>query len=613
MLKMLVAKDAPMSFDQIEMISLLWTAKDRSKFMASLLQFETNLKDKKVVTECKIAILSGSTTSLVSRLLKLFLCNNGIKAEIYEGHFGNFFIDAMNPSAELLAFKPDIVYIHSSRVNLASFGNLRRFVTSDEDDTFVDKEISKSLKIWGSLSDQLDCWIIQNNVDFRTDLSLGNSEATETFGYNLITNEINRRLVFESKNFGQVLIHDINSLSASIGLDDWWSSRDWIQYGLAVSTIAHPRLGFSLACVITSILGESKKCLVLDFDNTLWGGIIGEVGVDSIELDPDTSRGKAFIEFQLTIKDLASRGVLIAGCTKNEMKNALAGLNHPNSILKLEDFAVIEASWDPKPVAMQRIIKSLNIGARAFVFVDDSKIEVHSVKTEFPEIETVLLDSKYPEKYPSCVLRPRYFESVKLTREDISRKGSQLPAKLKKLGDMSSYDHMRMLRDLNAVATIGRPTSDQFERVLQLVNKTNQFNLNGLRRTLPELKKLAEDTESIVLVAQFKDDLMNYGLTSVIGGRFEAQTFKVEIWVMSCRTFDRYLEHAMLLALRDRIKNKSNGDFSLNFKRTTRNDYFVSTCAKMGLFAKGIDDGNCQVDGQGTILLNEIPLQVVFR
>ena len=602
-----------MSLAQTEMTQLLLTAKDRGAFMASLLQFEANLKDKKIIAECKIAILSGSTTSLVSRLLKLFLLNNGIRAEVFEGHFGNFFIDSMNPSADLLAFKPDIIYIHTSRVNLKSFGNSRGFVTGDDGNSFVDDEISQSLKIWKSLSGRFDCWIIQNNFDLPVDSALGNSEATEAFGHNLVTNEINRRLVSESKSFGQVLIHDVNSLSASIGLDDWWSSRDWIQYGLAVSTIAHPRLGFSLASVITSILGESKKCLVLDFDNTLWGGIIGEVGVNSIELGPDTSRGKAFLEFQLTIKDLASRGVLIAGCTKNETKNALAGLNHPNSILKPEDFAVIEASWDPKPVAMQRIIQSLNIGARSFVFVDDSKIEVHSVKTEFPEIETILLDSKFPEKYSSCVLRPRFFESVKLTREDISRKGSQLPAHVKKPTDTSSYDHMQMLRDLNAVATIGKPTSDQLERVLQLVNKTNQFNLNGIRRTPSEIKRFAEDTESLLLVGEFKDDLSNYGLTTVIGGRFVAQTFKVEIWVMSCRTFDRYLEHAMLVALRDEIAKKANGELSLDFKRTARNDYFVTTGAGLGLFAPNIEDGICQVDGKKLVLPMEMPLKVVLR
>ena len=602
-----------MSPTQTEMIPLLWTVKDRGIFMASLQQFEESLKHKTIITGCKIAILSGSTTSLVSRLLKLFLLNNGIKAEILEGHFGNFFIDAMNPSAELIAFEPDVIYIHSSRVNLKSFGNLRSFEASDDGHSLVDNEVSQSLKIWKSLSDKFDCWVIHNNFDLSPESPLGNSEATEDFGHNYATTEINRRLVSESKNFAQVLIHDLNSLSASIGLDEWWSSRDWIQYGLAVSTMAHPRLGFSLASVITSVLGESKKCLVLDFDNTLWGGVIGEVGINGIELGPDSSRGKAFLEFQLTIKDLASRGVLIAGCTKNEMKNALSGLNHPNSILKPEDFAVIEASWDPKPIAIRRIIENLNFGMRAFVFVDDSKIEVHSVKTEFPEIESILLDSKFPEKYSSMVLRPRYFESFKLTKEDISRKGTQATPRVKKLKNASTYDHMQMLKDLNAVATIGRPTSDQLERVLQLVNKTNQFNLNGIRRTPLEIKKFAEDADSLVLVGEFRDDLTNYGLTTVIGGRFEGGSFKVEIWVMSCRTFDRYLEHAMLLALRSEIAIESANGFSLDFKRTARNDYFVGTGVALGLFDKSITDGTCQVDGKMMVIPSELPMKVVSR
>lgn len=116
-----------------------------------------------------------------------------------------------------------------------------------------------------------------------------------------------------------------------------------------------------------------------------------------------------------------------------------------------------------------------------------------------------------------------------------------------------------------------------------------------------------------MLVGEFKDDLSNYGLTTVIGGRFVAQTFKVEIWVMSCRTFDRYLEHAMLVALRDEIAKKANGELSLDFKRTARNDYFVTTGAGLGLFAPNIEDGICQVDGKKLVLPMEMPLKVVLR
>ena len=602
-----------MSSEQTEMIRLLWTSKDRATFMASVAGFEADVKSNEIIAECKIAILSGSTTSLVSRLLKLFLLNNGIKAEIFEGHFGNFFIDAMNPSAELVAFKPDIIYVHTSRVNLKSFGKVRDFRNNDSSDSLVTQEVSQAKAIWKSLNDRFDCWIIQNNMDLVPDSPLGNSEGTEAMGHNSVAREINQHLVDESKNFGQVLIHDINALSASIGLEEWWSPRDWIQYGLATSTISHPRLAFSLAAVVTSILGESKKCLVLDFDNTLWGGVIGEVGVNGIELGPDSSRGKAFLDFQLTIKDLVSRGVLIAGCTKNEKQTALSGLSHPNSILRPEDFAVIEASWDPKPVAIKRIIETLNIGSRSLVFVDDSKIEVHAVKTEFPEIESVVLDSKFPEKYSSMVLQPRYFESIKLTKEDISRKGTQASPRVKKLQSVSTYDHVQMLRDLNAVATIGRPSVDQLDRVTQLVNKTNQFNLNGIRRTPSEIKRLAQDIDSCLLIGEFKDDLTNYGVVTVIGGQFVGDYFRVDVWVMSCRTFDRYLEHAMILALRDEMSTRSIEVLNLEFKRTARNDYFVNSCAALGLFEKSISDGSCSVQVSNVTIADELPLKVVLR
>ena len=602
-----------MSSEQTEMIRLLWTSKDRATFMAGVAGFEADVKSNEIIAECKIAILSGSTTSLVSRLLKLFLLNNGIKAEIFEGHFGNFFIDAMNPSAELVAFKPDIIYVHTSRVNLKSFGKVRDFQNNDSSDSLVTQEVSQAKAIWKSLNDRFDCWIIQNNIDLTPDSSLGNSEGTELMGHNSVAREINQHLVAESNNFGQVLIHDINALSASIGLEEWWSPRDWIQYGLATSTISHPRLAFSLAAVVTSILGESKKCLVLDFDNTLWGGVIGEVGVNGIELGPDSSRGKAFLDFQLTIKDLVSRGVLIAGCTKNEKKTALSGLSHPNSILRPEDFAVIEASWDPKPVAIKRIIETLNIGSRSLVFVDDSMIEVHAVKTEFPEIESVVLDSKFPEKYSSMVLRPRYFESIKLTKEDISRKGTQASPRVKKLQSVSTYDHVQMLRDLNAVATIGRPSVDQLDRVTQLVNKTNQFNLNGIRRTPSEIKRLAQDIDSCLLIGEFKDDLTNYGVVTVIGGQFVGDYFRVDVWVMSCRTFDRYLENAMILALRDEMSTRSIEVLNLEFKRTARNDYFVNSCAALGLFEKSISDGSCSVQVSNVTIADELPLKVVLR
>ena len=137
--------------------------------------------------------------------------------------------------------------------------------------------------------------------------------------------------------------------------------------------------------------------------------------------------------------------------------------------------------------------------------------------------------------------------------------------------------------------------------------------MNGVRRTPSEIKRFAEDVDSVLLVGEFKDDLTNYGLTTVIGGRYENNAFKADIWVMSCRTFDRYLEHAMLLALQKQMSVRSVDNFGFDFKRTGRNDYFVATCVGLGLFKETIKDGDCQVDAKKMVIPAELPMKVVFR
>ncbi len=211
------------------------------------------------------------------------------------------------------------------------------------------------------------------------------------------------------------------------------------------------------------------------------------------------------------------------------------------------------------------------------------------------------------------VLRPRYFESLKLTKEDISRKGTQASPRVKKVSNGSSYDHIQVLKDLNAVVTIGKPSADQLERVAQLVNKTNQFNLNGQRRSPSEIKRLAQDSDSCLLVGEFKDDLTNYGVVTVIGGEFVDDYFKVDVWEMSCRTFDRYLEHAMISALRDEMSTRSIDVLSLELKRTSRNDYFINTCSALGLFEKSVGDGSCSLQVSSITTADEPPLKVVFK
>ena len=600
------------TFDS-NIVSLLWTARDRANLISNIAGYESASFSRESFINCRIAILSGSTTSLVSRLLKLFLLDRGVTAEVFEGNFGNYMIDSINPSDELLNFKPDIIYLHMTRVNLKVFKAQRDFAARYDTFQLIDQELEQITSAWKSLGEKLDCWIIQNNFELPPDQLLGNAEVTDVIGHNFVVNELNHRLVAESRKFSNVVMHDMSTLSATVGLEEWWSPRDWIKYGFAISVISHPRLSFSLASIVGSILGESKKCLIVDFDNTLWGGVVGELGVGGIELGPNSFRGKAFYDFQITIKDLQSRGVILAGCTKNELENALSGLRHPSSILSVGDFATIEASWDPKPIAVRRILDTVNFQANNVVFADDSEVEIASVKSVFPEIETLLLDSKYPERYSNWLLRPRYFETVRVTSDDANRKKTKFKKESRRPGSFREFDQVKLLKDLNGTLSIRRPSIDQLDRVVQLVNKTNQFNLNGLRRSPSEIRKFYESEGCCLLVCDFKDDLADYGVISAMGGTFDGDCLTIDFWVMSCRVFDRYIEVALISKLKQRLMTNSVSFLKMRVKKTGKNNYFIRSGARLGFPVQSSSDEDWLIPLDSIPAFEFLPIKVDFE
>jgi len=595
------------------MVSLLWTTKDRANLISNIARYESSSRDRVGFSKCRIAILSGSTTSLVSRLLKLFLLDRGVDAEIFEGNFGNYIIDSMSPSDELNAFKPDIIYLHTSRVNLKIFRVSRDFAADNEKFSVIDQELELLTSAWKSLSEKFDCWIIQNNFDLPPHQSLGNAELTDVIGWNFVISELNQRLVAESRTFDNVVVNDINALSATVGLEEWWSPRDWIKHGFAISVISHTRLSFNLSTIIGTILGESKKCLIIDFDNTLWGGVVGELGVGAIELGPNSDRGKAFYDFQITIKDLQSRGVILAGCTKNDIDSALSGLSHPSSILSVDDFATIEASWDPKPIAVQRILETVNLKGSNVVFADDSEVEIASVKLAFPEIETLFLDSTYPERYSNLLLRPRYFETLKVTSDDANRKKTKFIKRPSRSYSSREFDQIKLLESLNGKLSISTPSINQLDRVIQLINKTNQFNLNGLRRSPNEIKKFLESKECCLLICEFKDDLADYGIIATIGGTFESDCLTIDIWVMSCRVFDRYIEIALISQLKQILMTRTVRFLKMRVKKTGRNSYFLQTGLRLGLSGDASFDECWLISVDSIPTFDSLPIKVDFK
>ncbi len=303
-----------------------------------------------------------------------------------------------------------------------------------------------------------------------------------------------------------------------------------------------------MAAIFRAIYGRSRKCLVLDLDNTLWGGVIGDDGVDRIRIGKETAEAEAFTAFQQYCKRIRQRGVLLAVCSKNTDAIAREGFRHPDSVLSLEDFAAFRANWEPKHENLLAIARELNIGVDSLVFVDDNPAERAIVAAQLPAVAVPDVGSDVTQ-FIRVIERERYFESVRLSSDDVAR-ASQYAANAQRVEAESRFaSYGEYLDSLQMQAEIGPFTPVYMDRIAQLINKTNQWNLTTRRYTRGEVDRVAEAPDHVTLYGKLADVFGDNGLISIIIGRREGAALHVDTWLMSCRVLKRDMELAMLDAL----------------------------------------------------------------
>lgn len=336
--------------------------------------------------EKNIAILGGSTTSDIKLILELFLLNYGIRPNFYESEYNQFWQDAMFDNQKLDEFKPDIIFIHTSNRNIINYPSIN--ATKEEVESLLNDEYEKYQSMWETLNAKYHCPIIQNNFDYPYYRLLGNQDAVFHYGkVNFIT-KLNLKFAEYAANNEKFFINDINYQSSLYGLEKWADQFYWHMYKYALAVPAIPTLAYNVANIIKAIYGKNKKGLVLDLDNTLWGGVVGDDGVENIAIGEETSEGQVYSEFQQYLKEIKSLGVILNVNSKNDMENAIAGLNHPDGTLRPDDFIVIKANWNPKSQNMQEIADELNLGVDSLVFVDDNPAERAIINQHIPNVET---------------------------------------------------------------------------------------------------------------------------------------------------------------------------------------------------------------------------------
>lgn len=548
-------------------------------------------EQKNAVLKKKIAILGGSTTDDVRQMLELFLLNYGIEAEFYESGYNQYYQDAMFPNDELIHFAPDLIYIHTSNRNIKAYPQLSD--TEEEVAVKLQSTVEEYITVWEQLTQDYHCPIIQNNMELPDYRLMGNRDASDYRGRIRFISNINEQFYLYAQSHHNFYINDIHYLSASYGLERWTDPFSWYMYKYALNIQAIPYLAYNLANIIKAIYGRNKKAFVLDMDNTLWGGVIGDDGVERIEIGQESALGQAYAEFQEYIKQHKELGIVLNIASKNEMENALSGLKHPSSVLRKEDFICIKANWEPKSNNIAEIAEDLNILPDGIVFVDDNPAERELVRMQMPGIAVPEISTV--ENYIREIDRQGYFEVTNLSEDDRGRNRMYQENARRNEAKREFQDYREYLLSLKMQGEIRPFEKLYFSRITQLINKSNQFNLTTRRFTQNEIEEIASHDKYITLYGRLSDKFGDNGIVSVVIGQKKENVCHIIEWLMSCRVLKRDMEMAMMDGLVERCRQEGIDKVRGYYYPTAKNKMVKNFYYEMG-FEKIAEDaeGNSQ-------------------
>ena len=547
--------------------------KKRRKLKKSLLADGSQRMEK------RIAVLGGSTTNDIISMLELFLLNCGIQPAFYQSEYAQYWQNAMFDNPELESFQPDLIFIHTTSRNITE-APLPLSASEQEVRDALERQFSHFSQMWERLHEVYHCPIIQNNFELPSSRLMGNRDAWDCHGMVWFIQELNRKFGQYAASHSDFYLHDLHYLAASYGLDAWHDDSYWYLYKYAMTLDAVPELAYSLTRIIRSIYGKNKKVLALDLDNTLWGGVIGDDGQEGIAIGQETAEAEAYTEVQEYCKAQKQLGVLLTVCSKNEPENAKLGLSHPDSVLHEEDFVTICANWEPKDQNLLHTAETLSLLPESFVFVDDNPAERDIVSAQIPGIAVPAFDS--PTDCIRVLDHAGYFETTTFSaadanRSEMYRANAQRAQMQQTYANYTDYllglDMHAEIRDFDPVA---------LPRIVQLTNKSNQFNLTTRRYTQSEMEQIAADDKHIRLYGRLRDKFGDNGIASVVIGEISGDTLHIELWLMSCRVLKRDMELAMLDTLVAACRERNICNICGYYYQTAKNGMVRDLFGKFG-------------------------------
>ena len=538
--------------------------------MKEFTQLKKNLKkDFSNLKPIKLAILGDTATQFLAQALRGLGHDNGINLEIWEADFNQIERQVYDLSSELYEFKPEIVIVFQSSHKLLGKYNK---IKPNQHLLFASNELDTIENIYANLTNNLKAKIIYYNYTEIDDSVFGNFANKTESSFLFQLRKLNYELMSFASKKQNLYLCDISSIQNQVGKSNFFQPHIYISTEMVLSIDVLPRVASKTIDLINNLNGKFKKCVILDLDNTTWGGIIGDDGIENIQIG-SLGIGKAFSEFQYWIKKLKNRGIIIAVCSKNTESIAKEPFEkHPDMVLRMEDISVFKANWNNKADNIRQIQSILNIGFESMVFLDDNPFERNIVRENIPEICVPELPED-PANYLEYLYKLNLFETVSFSNEDTERtKLYQIEAlRAKVFQKFTNEDDF--LKNLNMISDIQPFNKFNTPRIAQLSQRSNQFNLRTIRYTEADIERISTSDDYVTFAFTLEDKFGDNGLICVtILKKEDEKSLFIDTWFMSCRVLKRGMEIFVLNTIVNFAKENGFTTIKGEYIPTLKND-----------------------------------------
>ena len=532
--------------------------------------------------QLKVALVGDTATQFLATAIKGVGIEHGYQTDLFEAEYNQVERQFLDPTSELYAFDADFIVLFQSTHKL---GEKHSALSLEQQSVLADDRLSfvASLCENPALANKK---IICLNYPEIEDTVFGSYATKVTSSLTYQVRKLNMGLMDLSQQYANLFICDIAALQNKLGRDFMFAPNVYVSTEMVLSIDALPYVAGRVMDIICSIKGQFKKCLILDLDNTLWGGVIGDDGLEGIQLGHGLGIGKAFTEFQMWVKKLKQRGIIICVASKNNEETAKEPFEkHPDMVLKLEDIAVFQANWETKVDNIRTIQSILNIGFDSMVFLDDNPFERNIVRENIPGITVPELPVD-PGEYLEYLYGLNLFETASYSQADKDRT-KQYQVEAKRISLQKTFgNEADFLKSLDMVSVVSGFTKFNTPRVAQLSQRSNQFNLRTIRYTEADIEAFANDPKIIDLSFTLEDKFGDNGLIAVIIMKpLDAETLFVDTWFMSCRVLKRGMENFTLNTMVERAKAAGYKRIMGEYLPTPKNKMVESHYPSLGFTA----------------------------